>query len=174
MTFTEKYIDHFVFSGEKTNPETFRKGRLFVTSIYFILITAILGGIFGFVRQPQLNATNVTTAVSIAVMCVVLLLYSKSGNRIMFANILCTVFFMAIYGTITPMAGIYASTNVWAIVFSCWMFLIANRTSGLIWFSMSFIAFTLLYYADTTGINNFKEALISEPADFFYYDFLFS
>lgn len=54
--------------------------------------------------------------------------------------------------------GIYAPDNMWGFLISAWVFLVANRLSGIIWMVLTVCQYIFFYYAEVQGWRDFHAA----------------
>ncbi len=153
------YIDKYVYYKDKESPENLLKGRFFVWSTLIFFLLCLFAIPYYAVAQPAqlqsqplLFAFNILTMICILVL---ILVYRKFGGRVLIVNILTAFGYLSSWAAYEN-GGIYAPDNMWGLIISCWVFLVANKKSGVIWMILTIVEYIVLYYADIQGWKDFK------------------
>jgi len=164
MNFFQKYIDRLIFSKDKIHPDSFRKGRFLIYSMLLIAILATT------IISVLLLSHSVSFVVVLPVLPLVFatvliaVLYSKFGKRILLANLFAALFNTNVFVIYNETGGIFSSDNINQIVIACWVFLVADKKSGVGWFVFAFISFLLFYYAEAMGLKDFRNDFDKMPS----------
>jgi serine phosphatase RsbU (regulator of sigma subunit) len=156
-------IDYFINTQDKLDPEKYRKGKFFIIS--FALFT-----LFALTAQVYLTFfdTNYDTEVVAlnGVFCLILIgmffIYRKWNLRIWIVNISTVFGYMSNQQTYEHSGGIFSSDLVNGIVMCAWIFLVANRASGIFWFCVTFATITFFYIAESMGLKDFRSHVATE------------
>jgi serine phosphatase RsbU (regulator of sigma subunit) len=156
-------LDFFVNAQDKLDPEKYRKGRFFVIS--FALFCC-----FAFVAQIYLTFFDTGYSSEVValngIFCVILIgmffVYKKWNLRVWIVNISTVFGYMSNQQTYEHSGGIYSSDLVNGIVMCAWIFLVANRASGIFWFALTFATITFFYIADAMGLKDFRSEVATD------------
>src|ERR1051326_463193 len=174
MTFTEKYIDRFIYPLDKENPDNFRKGRFFLYSVYIIafLILATTPTLIATTPGSERNVIYTMNLILLLTLFSFLFIYKKYGKRILLVNILSTSFCLPMIETYHKTGGIYSSDNLNVLVSAAWIFLVADRRSGIAWFLVAFAWWSYLFYAAQTGKHDFPSDFRNMSVGYHYQNFM--
>ncbi len=176
MSQKETFITKLIYQKDKADPEKFEKGKFFVGStILFILLclTSIpYYGIFfpeEITKHPDLFLVNIIGAFFIFAL---LFIYRKFGGRIFIVNAITFLGYAGNYGTYSFNGGIFSPDNMWGIIISCWVFLVANRLSGFIWMIVSTITLIFFYYADLNQLHDFQADIMKVNSGYYFLNYI--
>ena len=167
-------IEYFINPLDKLHPETNRKGRFFVISYFIFFLFCLLAEFWilatGFGDLGMLIGNTVLTIM----MAASFFIYKKYGKRILLVNILAVMGYTSNFGTYDISGGIYSSDLVNGIVICAWIFLVANKRSGQIWFLITFLTITFFYIVANLELKDFKTDAITHPSYYPYMNFGFT
>lgn len=153
------FIDGLIYPKDKVSIENQMKGRFFVASmllfIFLILCALLYFPIYApdqVYNQPILYVFN---SIMVIVSIGLLFLYKKKGGRVLITNIITFFGYVGSFGVLEG-AGIYAPDNMWGAIISVWVFLVANRVSGIFWMILTIFQCVFLFYADTQGWADYQ------------------
>lgn len=164
----------WIYEGDRKSPDDLRKGKFFVVSMLLFTVMVVFGLMF-IAATAGLNVfSEYAFWLNIMVMPFVFsvfFIYRKWGKRILLVNIVTVFGFFTNLGIYQSSGGIYTPENLWGIIISAWVFLVADKKSGFIWFSLTIAFYTFLFYAEVNGFRNFKADLDKFPASYYYSNF---
>jgi serine phosphatase RsbU (regulator of sigma subunit) len=166
-------IDYLVNPKDKQTAETHRKGRFFVISYLLFSLVVFLG-------QAYLMVTGFggdTAFYGNLVLCVVIILtfflYRYFGQRVLLVNVITVMGYMSNYTTYMDSGGIYSSDLVTGIVVCSWVFLVANKKSGLFWFALTTLTIIFFFIAEVNGWSDFRADAQKVDTTFYFVNYLF-
>lgn len=169
------FVDKFIFEEDKNDRETYLKGKFFVysTLVFSLLCFASVPFIIVFKREeiekhPDIFISNII--ISIATLGLILY-YKRYGRRVLLVNFLTFLGWTSTF-PLYEASGIYAPDNIWGILISAWVFLVANKKSGIFWFIISALTLIFLYTADFMQLKDFKSFIDFDSRYYFYSFFL--
>jgi len=165
MNYVDILIDKLINFKDKQNPETNRKGKFFVASFSIFIILGLLYSSYSFVFNPQLVIGNIMNVAFLILLFVLLYLYQKFQIRVLIVNIWTFLMFSVLYDTYQSGGGIFSLDNIWCVIFPCWVFLVANKASGILWFGYAFVYYIFLFYAERMGFKNFRNDISNIQSD---------
>lgn len=152
------FVDKFIYPKDKQDPQTHLKGRFFVwsTILFFVLCASSI--VYFPIAQPeetseQMGMLLFNISFTIGVLGL-LFVYRKFGGRIVMVNIITAFGFLGSFAAFNG-GGIYAPDNMWGFLISAWVFLVANRVSGIVWMVLTVLEYIVFYYADVAGWRDF-------------------
>jgi hypothetical protein len=156
-----QFADRFVYEGDKITPDNYRKGRFFIfsTALFFLLATSGTLSVLTLAEDNSLSASTSASIINICGVVALLLmffLYRKLGKRILWVNLISLFGWLTNIGVYDVTGGIYSPDNLWGIVISAWIFLVADKISGIIWFVITFFTYVLFLFAELSGWKDFK------------------
>lgn len=167
-------IDYFVNSKDKLDPEKYRKGRFFVISFAIFFCFALLGQfyvMFGTVKYD--SALVIGNAIFCFLLLAMFFIYRKWNLRVFLVNISAFMGYTSNWQTYEISGGIYSSDLVNGIVICAWLYLVANRWTGIVWFTITYLTITFMYVAEVMGLKDFKADLIKTDGHYPYMNFGF-
>ncbi|MBP9069436.1 MAG: SpoIIE family protein phosphatase [Bacteroidia bacterium] len=167
-------IDYFVNPKDKLDPEKYRKGRFFIISFAIFFVFALVGQFYVMFGNVKYDTGLI---IGNAIFCVMLLcmffIYKKWNQRILLVNISALMGYTSNFQTYEISGGIYSSDLVNGIVICAWLFLVANRWTGIFWFTITYLTITFLYVAEVMGWHDFKGDLMKTESHYPYLNFGF-
>ena len=132
-------IKWFIPNSFLDNPYLLRKS-IVITYVHFLLAIVCLFATF-------FSNENQVIPLIPGFFCVMLLLviFKKYGNLIISGNLLSLLFFIVLAPIVPTTGGLFSDNLLWLCIIPLIALLFANKTSGLIWFSV-LIVFTFLMY----------------------------
>src|SRR5687768_17574792 len=130
------FVDRFIYPKDKQDPQNHLKGKFFVWSTLLFFLLCLSAIVYFPISQPQqigehkiLFIFNIIFTLSILGL---LWIYKKYGGRLIMVNIITGFGFLGSWAAYEG-GGIYAPDNMWGLLISAWVFLVANRKSGIFW-----------------------------------------
>jgi serine phosphatase RsbU (regulator of sigma subunit) len=175
MNLWSRTVDGLIFHKDKQDPESVMRGKFFVGStlfFFFFVIASIPYFIFLLPEElqehPEMFYANLIFS---PLILLTLYLYKRFGWRIILVNIITVLGFTSNIGTYEN-GGIYSPDNMWGIIISAWVFLVADRKSGYFWMILSLATITYFNYAEGAGDNDFLNDVSKLDADYYYINYL--
>ncbi len=154
------FIESLIYPKDKENAENHLKGRFFVGSFIVFLLLCASSLLYYPIAEPEAIGTQPVLFTFNAILCSLMVglvwLYKKRGGRIIIVNIITFFGFLGSFGVLEG-GGIYSPDNIWGAIISAWVFLVANRISGIIWMVLTVVEYIVIYYLDVIGWSNFNE-----------------
>jgi serine phosphatase RsbU (regulator of sigma subunit) len=166
-------IDYFVNQTDRFTAETHRKGRFFVISLLLFALVVFGGQAYIFASDFGGNAAFYGNLALCVIVAATFFLYKYYGQRVLLVNLITVMGFTSNYTTYMDSGGIYASDMATGIIICSWVFLVANKKSGLFWFGMCFLTIIFFYVAEINGWRNFRADANKVEAAAYFINFLF-
>ncbi|HEU4716503.1 MAG TPA: hypothetical protein VFU15_01665, partial [Bacteroidia bacterium] len=148
-------IDRLIYPGDRSDPDSYRRGKFFLISVFIFFDLNLLAGIFYGVSHHSARDVLFIT-LSIVPLLIPFLVYPKYGRRVLLVNVLAFLgTFFTLPFTYKYSGGIFASDFVILIVTSAWIFLSAGKISGYVWTSLNLAIILFFWYAANAGWKNF-------------------
>jgi serine phosphatase RsbU (regulator of sigma subunit) len=171
----KRFTERFIYHKDKNDPDAHMQGRYFVWSnmAMFLVCLSVIPYYFA---APEVFSENPTALYAnifflFLIGCIVLI-YSKWGGRILWVNLTILLGVGAIDDIYHKTGGIWSSDNIWAITMAAWAFLVAGRTTGLIWMFVALVQIVFLFVAAKLEWHDFKTDLLHFPADMPFFNYL--
>jgi serine phosphatase RsbU (regulator of sigma subunit) len=169
------FVDKLIYHKDKENPETYQKGKYFVyTTLLFFLLCFSAIPYFGFVQPEEINAHPeflVMNVICLFLIGILLAIYRKYGQRVLFVNVITFMGWAGNYGTYHTTGGIFSPDNMWGIIISSWVFLVANKKSGIFWFATVLLTICFFFYADVKGYRDFFSDIRPLGSEYFFFNY---
>jgi serine phosphatase RsbU (regulator of sigma subunit) len=152
-------VTFFVNPKDAADPEKAMQARYFVVSVWLFFLLAFISIPYFYFAAPEALELHPEIAVAnaffVALIASVPFIYRKFGGRVLLVNILTAMGYTSNYQTYEMNGGIWSSDLLWGLVISAWVFLVANRISGIIWMLLTMLAYIGFYYAAKTETTDF-------------------
>ncbi len=153
-----RLVNYFTYSKDSTDPEKAMQGKYFIVSTMIFFGMALLSVPYFFFVVPNefKEHPEVVYANFFFIFLIIglMFVYKRYGGRVVIVNIITVMGFGSNMGTYQSTGGIWSSDLIWGLIISSWVFLVANRWSGLFWMVLTLITFILFYYAE---LNHHKD-----------------
>ncbi len=157
-----RIIKYFTNPKDAADPEKAMQARYFVVSVWIFFLLAFVSIPYFYVVAPEQAAEHPEVVVAnlffILVIAAVPFIYRKYGGRVVLVNIITTIGYTSNYQTYEMNGGIWSSDLLWGLIISAWVFLVANRVSGIVWMLLTMLAYIWFYYASITETTDFISA----------------
>lgn len=164
------FIDRLVYSGDKENPDTFRKGRFFLVSTFLFILLCLSGFLYmtGNMKAENFSWVSFIAIIAMFIVAVALfLLYRSIGRRVIWVNVIMLAGYATNMGTYEQTGGIYSPDNLWGIIISAWAFLVADKRTGIFWFAITFCTYIFYHYALVHHWRDFKKDFETVDSSYF-------
>ena len=175
MNWWNRTIDNLIYRKDREDPEKYMKGKFFIGSTFVFALLCIISVPYILVvmpaeieKHPELFYANL---VGIALIILLFIIYKKFGGRIVIANIIALFGVGGNQGIYEYGGGIYAPDNIWGVIVAAWVFLVADRISGIFWMAAGLILIWYFYYADANHFRDFKSDLEHLPSNHYFYNY---
>ncbi|MBP7808427.1 MAG: SpoIIE family protein phosphatase [Bacteroidia bacterium] len=170
---TSALVDKFIYFKDKESSENYLKGKFFVysTFLFFLLCFSAIP-YYALVNPKEINEHPelfVFNLIGLVAVFSFFWIYKKWGKRILLVNIMTFFGWAGNFGTFETTGGIFSADNIWGIIISAWVFLVADKISGIFWFVIIGITLSVFYYCDLHGVRDFRA--MTAPLDSSYYFF---
>jgi serine phosphatase RsbU (regulator of sigma subunit) len=170
-------LDNFVYEQDKLNVDTYYKGRFFISIQAVFLFLNIISLPYYF-NQTNIALPNSLKAIfifTVILLATVFYIYPKYGYRVLFVNI-HSLFgsATAMYSTYYLSGGLFSPDLGFSTAISIYVFLVANRLSGIIWSVLGILQLCWYYYAAINHQLNFREITLKLSEDYYFYNLIFS
>lgn len=172
MNFLSKYADKFVNQKDQEHIESQRKGRFFVISLFTFLVICTFASASYIVLVPGDFVYHIENFSLILVIFLFLLIYKKYGRRLWMINIIAIFTFLPTIQVYQKLGGIYASDMVMYIILPSWIFLVANKKTGYVWFGIGMAIITTFFFLDLAGIKNFRTDIMAVAPSYFLMNYV--
>jgi serine phosphatase RsbU (regulator of sigma subunit) len=169
------FVDNFIYYKDKKDPQNHLKGKFFVWStllFFFLCLSAI---VYYPITQPALLREQILlfvfNIIFTAGILALILIYKKYGGRVIMVNIITGFGFLGSFAAYNG-GGIFAPDNMWGFLISSWVFLVANRISGIVWMMLTILEYIILYYAELQGWKDFRADLNRIDSVYFFINLL--
>lgn len=164
-----QFIDRLVYEGDKANLDTYRKGRFFIVSM--LLFGFISLSYIPYYLAPSDESIPLVKPLfycSLIVLLCIFLIYPKYGHRNLLFMIFCvfsaTPSFISTYYTT---GALYSSDLGMSLVMMLFIFLVTNKTFGIISSFIHIIIYLFYYYADKSEFRDFRADFLALDADYY-------
>ncbi|MEW6469907.1 MAG: SpoIIE family protein phosphatase [Bacteroidota bacterium] len=152
----KKLVDRLISKKDKENPDSYRKGMLFIYSMFALLGIIVISlpyiAMTGFGDSEMLYG-NIFLA---AIITVLVGVYTNYGYRVLIVNLINVFGHMSSIGTYDITGGIFSPDYYFGFIMCAWIFLVGNKSSGLFWFAVLMLTNVFFYYAEVMGWNDFR------------------
>jgi serine phosphatase RsbU (regulator of sigma subunit) len=169
------FVDKFIYPKDKEDPQNRLKGQFFVWSTWILFFLCIVSTIYYPLAQPQmiedqqlLFVFNIIFTIGILAL---LFIYKRYGGRVLMVNIITGLGFLGSLVTYEA-GGIYAPDNMWGFLIAAWVFLVANRLSGIVWMLLTISEYILFYYAEVHRWKDFHAVSAKIDSVYFFINLL--
>ena len=100
-----------------------------------------------------------------------LIVYKKFGGRIILVNIIALFGIGGNPGIYEYGGGIYAPDNIWGVIVAAWVFLVADRISGIFWMAAGLILIWFFYYADANHFKDFRSDMEHLQGNHYFFNY---
>lgn len=170
------FVDKFIYIKDRESQENYLKGKFFVYStILFFLLCFSAIPYFTIVHPEEIDIHPemlIFNCIGLVAILLIFLVYRKMGKRVLLVNIITFFGWAGNFGTFEFGGGIYATDNMWGIVISAWVFLVANRISGIVWFVISGLTLLVFYVAEINGVRDFKGAVVNLDSSYYFFNYI--
>ncbi|MCE3260896.1 MAG: rsbU 5 [Bacteroidetes bacterium] len=169
-------IDKLIYKKDKENLQTYLKGKFFVysTLMFFLLCLSAIP-YYAIVKPEEINEHPeffVTNLIILAITIGLIAVYKRAGGRVLLVNILTFFGWVGNYGTYETTGGIFSPDNLWGILISSWVFLVANKKSGFFWFALSGLTMIFFYYAELHGMHRFLADANNLTSGYYFFNYM--
>ncbi len=173
MNFIEKYIDRFIYPEDKMSPDNLRKGRFFILSAFLILFLMVVTAPLLVLLVPdEAVFTLVFNGFVVVLLTAMIFAFRKFGKRILFANILAIMLLSPFVQTYQKTGGIYSSDSFIILIIASWIFLVADKKSGIVWFGVCFIWWLSLSYFAQINTRDFLSDFNKMSANYHLFNYV--
>jgi hypothetical protein len=165
------FIDKLIYQKDKENPQTYLKGQFFVWSTLLFFVLCFSSIIYYPLAAPHQIGPQIPlfifNVIFTAGILALLWVYKKYGGRVIMVNIMTSLGFLGSFAALEG-GGIYAPDNMWGFLISAWVFLVANRISGIIWMVLTVIEYIVFYCLEVQGIRDFHSDAAKTEAVYYF------
>ena len=174
MNWWNRSVDKLIYPKDREDAEAYMKAKFFVGSTIIFVWLCILSIPYFLLVNPEEVAKHpelfYSSIVGTAIISIILFIYKKFGGRVIIVNIIMLFGIGGNPGIYAYNGGIFSPDNIWGIVMSAWVFLVASRSSGYLWMTISIAILTFFYYAEATGQRDFFGDLAHMKGDYFFFN----
>ncbi len=140
-------INYFIPYRLKDDPFVYRKAKVLVHVILFLILTGFLNEAFSYIFNIN---EQVSAIPSIIAGIVLLFLFKKTGNSVLISNLLAIFWVFPLITAIPMTKGLYSDNLLWLFLAPLSVLLFANRRWGAIWLGilLGYTFYLYLFYAD--------------------------
>lgn len=172
-----RVVDRLIYAGDKANPDTYLKGRFFLITQAMFLLMSLLS-------MPYYlsgDAIDIPPYVAFSYVLVTLvqasgfIVYPRFGLRVAFVNahsILAS--FTSMYSTYYFSGGLYSPDLAFAPAITIYVFLVANRISGLFWTCIGIVQMAVYYQEAIKHPDLFRSMTERLDPGYYFYNILFA
>lgn len=156
------FIDFLTPSKLKEDPFVYRKAKVLIHVILFLIFTGVLNEIFSIIFDVN---NEVAVYPSIVAGFLLLYIFKKTGNSILISNLLAIFWVLPLVSAIPTTQGLYSDNLLWLFLAPLSVLLFANRLWAAIWlgFLLSYTFYLYLFFADPSSNASAKQ----EPAEYY-------
>lgn len=175
MSFTKAITDRFIYSGDKLDTESRRKGAFFIITIYIFLFVTLfyLAYLAFYVPDILKDATYYGNFFFCGLLGSLIFIYKYFGRRVILVNIMAVLTYFSAAATYEGSGGVYSLDLMWYALIPAWFFLVGNKQTGLFWFGISIVIMVFFYYAEYKGYHDFRKDANTNSAEYYFANFLF-
>ncbi len=170
-------IEYFVNPKDKLHPDNYRKGKFFIVSTFIFFLFAFAGEFYVLlsdIPKEDVLSAAIGNGILCAFVIATFFIYKNFGKRILLVNIITIMGYMSNIGTYDFSGGIYSSDLATGIVICSWIFLVADKVSGIFWFAVTFCTILFFYFAEINGWKDFRADSVNQGAEYYVFNFAFS
>ena len=155
-------INFFIPNKLKDDPFVYRKAKVLIHVILYLILTGILNKIFSLIFD---NNEQVLVYPGIIAGLLLLFIFKKTGNTILVSNLLAVFWVLPLMHVIPETKGLYSDNLLWLFLAPLSVLLFANRRWGGTWLSFLLIytVYLYLFHSDKNAA-----APISEDESMYY------
>ena len=156
------FIDFLTPSKLKEDPFVYRKAKVLIHVILFLIFTGILNEIFSIIFDVN---NEVAAYPSIVAGFLLLYIFKRTGNSILISNLLAIFWVLPLVSAIPTTQGLYSDNLLWLFLAPLSVLLFANRLWAAIWlgFLLGYTYYLYLFHADPISNASAKQ----EPAEYY-------
>lgn len=166
------FIEWFIHGRDRLDPDSYRRAQFFVISFLIFFAGCFLGQIFIILGNFPMDIV-IGNGIMTVLIPTALFLYRRFGGRIVIVNVVSVMGYMSNVGTYDFSGGIYSSDLASGIIISAWIYLVANRISGLFWFGVTLLSITFFYYAEIHGFKDFRGDVMKLAPEYHFFNYIF-
>lgn len=170
-------IDRFIYEQDKLHVDTYHKGKFFISiqAVFLILNVISLPYYFSEENIALPISLKVIYIATVLVLASVFYIYPRYGYRVLFVNI-HSIFgsASAMYSTYYLSGGIFSPDLSFSTAITIYVFLVADRLSGIFWCVIGIIQFYWYFFAAKNHLLNFRETTLKLSEEYYLYNLLFS
>jgi serine phosphatase RsbU (regulator of sigma subunit) len=172
--FLRSFLLQFISEKDRQHPDDYRRGELFIYSMFFFLLLIISCLPYFFITGyggPIMLWANIA---SLGVIAITVWLYKKFGHRLLLVNIFIFLGHSSMLGTYDTGGGVYSVEPYFGLVMCAWIFLVGGKKSGLAWFTIAITTVGFFYYADHAGWKDFRADTLAADNIYYFMSFFFT
>ena len=141
-------INFFIPRKLKDDPFVYRKAKVLIHVIVYLIITVILNKVFSLVFD---NNEEVIVTPSLFAGFFLLYIFKKTGNTILVSNLLAFFWLLPLMFAIPETKGLYSDNLLWLFLAPLSVLLFANRRWGGVWlcFLLFYTYYLYLFHSKT-------------------------
>lgn len=140
-------INFFIPDKLKDDPFVYRKAKVLIHVILYLILTGILNKIFSLIFD---NNEQVLVYPGIIAGLFLLFIFKKTGNAVLVSNLLAVFWVLPLMHVIPETKGLYSDNLLWLFLAPLSVLLFANRRWGGTWLGLLLIytVYLYLFYSD--------------------------
>lgn len=140
-------INFFIPNTLKDDPFVYRKSKVLIQVILFLILTGILNKVVSLIFE---NNEQVLVYPGIIAGFVLLYIFKKTGNTILVSNLLALFWVLPLMHVIPQTRGLYSDNLLWLFLAPLSVLFFANIRWGLLWLGilLSYTYYVYLFYSN--------------------------
>ncbi len=144
-------INFFISSKLKDDPFVYRKAKVLIHTILYLILTGILNKVFSLIFN---NNEQVLVYPGIIAGFLLLVIFKKTGNTVLVSNLLAVFWVLPLMHVIPETKGLYSDNLLWLFLAPLSVLLFANIRWGALWLTilLGYTYYLYLFYSDKTNV----------------------
>lgn len=152
-------INFFIPNKLKDDPFVYRKAKVLIQVILYLILTGILNKVFSLIFN---NNDLVLVYPGIVAGFVLLFIFKKTGNSILVSNLLALFWVLPLMHVIPETKGLYSDNLLWLFLAPLSVLFFANIRWGLLWLSV-LLGYTYYLYCFYSNKADSSLTTLEEP-----------
>lgn len=146
-----KFVNKLIPEKNREDDDLYYQSVLLVSAFFFSVFFLLTFSLLHFIAKNYVEVVSLMTVVAVFIFSIIF--YPKSGNNVIFGNLIIGAAFIAFFIIAFTSGGIYSSIMPWFTAVSLTGFLFSGRKSGIFWTATSLLTIITFYVLDLFDVK---------------------